>query len=250
MVSWYKFYIFLLIILTFSLVLIKAKVTVSFCIDPYTKYNDVFKTVVEEFNKHSEKNNLDIELKLTSYTDSIASINLPEILSSLGDNDDTYDIIVYDTVYLNTISPYLLELDEYLPKNLTDLYSSKKNKMLTYHNDHIRGLPLLIYYSLLFSNNIYLQRYNMEVPRTWDQLIDTTSYILSEEQKRGNKDLTGYTALFPDNNISLSSFYQFLYSYRDNMNDNIPEYTSQNAKDAMNKLIEIKNKISNKYIYM
>jgi len=77
---------------------------------------------------------------LTYYTDSITSISLPEILSSLGKKNDTYDIILYDTTYLNIVSPYLLELDEYLPKNLTDLYSSKKNKMLTYHNGHIRGL--------------------------------------------------------------------------------------------------------------
>jgi len=37
----------------------------------------------------------------------------------------------------------------------------------------------------------------MEIPKTWDQLLDTTSYILAEEQKRGNNDLIGYIALFP-----------------------------------------------------
>ena len=51
--------------------------------------------------------------------------------------------------------------------------------------------------SVLFSNDNYLRKYHKSIPKTWDELIETTEYILNEEKKLGNNDLSGYAALFP-----------------------------------------------------
>jgi len=43
----------------------------------------------------------------------------------------------------------------------------------------------------------YLQKYNKNVPKTWDELIETAKYILEQERKINiNSQLIGYNGLF------------------------------------------------------
>jgi len=46
------------------------------------------------------------------------------------------------------------------------------------------------------------------------------------------------------NENTMCSLYQLIYSYRDTKDSEIPEFTSQNAIDAVNKILEIRDKIS------
>jgi len=66
----------------------------------------------------------------------------------------------------------------------------------------------MIMISVLFSNEHYLKKYNKTIPKTWDQLIETTEYILFEEKKLGNNDINGYVPLFPSKYIHI-----LLYTY-------------------------------------
>jgi len=245
-----NFCFFILIILTFSLA--KAKISVNFVTDSYNVMDDAFKALINEFNKYSDERNLDIELVMTYFTDSNDTIGYNDYSSTLSlftKKNNKYDVFAYDPLYLNIFSPYLLELDEYLPKELMDLYSSEVNKKLVYHDGHYRGLPLMLMLSVLFSNNELLQRYDKPIPKTWDQLIEITQYILNKEKEKGNTDISGYAPLFPNGDNTLNAFYQLLHSFRDNKDDDIPKYTSQNARDAMEKLIEIRDKISSKELF-
>jgi len=54
-------------------------------------------------------------------------------------------------------------------------------------------------YTYLYSNTNYLKKYNKTVPETWEELKDTASYILKEEEKLGNTDLVGYNGLYSGN---------------------------------------------------
>jgi len=214
--------------------------------------DDQFRSIVKEFNRYSNEKNLDIELNLIYFTDSndtIGYVDYSKALSLFGKRNKKYDIYAYDFQYLNIFSPYLLELEEYLPKNLTDLYSSKNNKKLTTYNGHILGFPIMLMISVMYSNDNYLRKYNKSIPKTWDELIETTEYILNEEKKIGNNDLSGYAALFPNSENTLCAFYQLLYSYRDNVDDEIPDVTSKNAKEALEKMMEIKDKISSDELF-
>jgi len=47
-----------------------------------------------------------------------------------------------------------------------------------------------------------------------------------------------------DDEDSICSLYEFLYSFRDDINDDIPNFRSQNAKASLEKIYEIKRKIS------
>ena len=115
--------------------------------------DDQFRAIVKEFNRYSDENNLGIELNLIYFTDSndsIGYVDYSKALSLFEMKSKKYDIFAYDFQYLNIFSPYLLELDDYLPKNLTDLYSSKNNKKLTIYNDHILGFVIISYYIITF----------------------------------------------------------------------------------------------------
>jgi len=46
---------------------------------------------------------------------------------------------------------------------------------------------------MLYSNQNLLNKYNKTIPKTWDELIDTGIFIMSEEKKL-NKDIIVYTA--------------------------------------------------------
>jgi len=48
----------------------------------------------------------------------------------------------------------------------------------------------------LYSNRELLKKYNLKPPKTWDQLIKASKYILEEEKKLNNTDLIGYNGLF------------------------------------------------------
>ena len=56
--------------------------------------------------------------------------------------------------------------------------------------------PLVLGYEALYSNKILLQKYGKEVPKTWEQLLDTAKYILEEERAKNNTELIGYNGLF------------------------------------------------------
>jgi len=53
-------------------------------------------------------------------------------------------------------------------------------------------------YMLLFSNTQYLEKYEKEIPKTWDDLISTAKYIIERERENDN-DLIGYNGYFTSN---------------------------------------------------
>jgi len=71
--------------------------------------------------------------------------------------------------------------------------------------------------SVLFSNNELLQRYDKPIPKTWDQLIEITQYILNKEKEKGNTDISGYAPLFPSKYINI---YIFIILYKQLVNYN------------------------------
>jgi len=49
---------------------------------------------------------------------------------------------------------------------------------------------------VLLSNMVLLEKYQREIPQTWDELKDTSKYILTEELKNNNTELMAYNGLF------------------------------------------------------
>jgi len=88
-----------------------------------------------------------------------------------------------------------------------------------------------------------LNKYNRTIPETWDQLIETTNYIYNLE-KESNPELRTFLGHLPDTENGLVTILQYIHSFRDSSNDKFPEYTSDNAVAALEKMKEIKDKAS------
>jgi len=153
---------------------------------------------------------------------------------------------LFDSLHITRFSPYLEDISLLLPEDFFDLYRTGDASKLCIHNNKWIGLPFYLKYRFLYSNIYYMQKYNMTEPSTWDELIEKAEYILNEEKKIGNTDIFGYNGFFPGNDNSVGSLLEFIYSFRDSKDSPCPDLNSQNAIDALNKIIEIKNRISSK----
>jgi len=215
-------------------------------------FEDLYTLLRKEFNNYAIREGLDIQLKFflfsientTNQWDSFDSA----IHTLLQQKKQKYDIFIYDPLYTRRYSPHLVNLKEYLSKDHLDMYLGDSEKLGVYKNKWV-GLPLLLKYTLLYSNINYLNKYQRTVPKTWDQLLATAKYILNEEKKLGNEKLVGYNGYFPDGESSMCSAYSFLYSYRDSKESPIPDINSKTAEEAFNKLLQIKTEISNDIIF-
>jgi len=54
----------------------------------------------------------------------------------------------------------------------------------------------LLEFSVLYSNEMLLNKYNKTIPKTWNELLETGKYILRKEKELNNTNLIGYNGLF------------------------------------------------------
>jgi len=101
----------------------------------------------------------------------------------------------------------------------------------------------MVDYGGMYSNMKLLNKYNRTIPETWDELIETTNYIYDLESPT-NPELRRFLGHFPDTENGLVTILQYIHSFRDSPTDKFPEYTSDNAIAALEKMKEIKNKAS------
>jgi len=47
----------------------------------------------------------------------------------------------------------------------------------------------------LYVNRELFQKYELEYPKTWDELIEKGKFILDNERAKGNNELIGYNGL-------------------------------------------------------
>jgi len=66
-----------------------------------------------------------------------------------------------------------------------------------YNYENIYIKPINSGYSVLYSNKHLLEKYGKDVPKTWNELIETAKFIIEKEKLEGNDDIIGYNGLFP-----------------------------------------------------
>ncbi|KAL6595200.1 hypothetical protein U3516DRAFT_607950 [Neocallimastix sp. 'constans'] len=118
---------------------------------------------------------------------------------------------------------------------------SYKNKLV--------GLPTKLNYSVLYANEMYLKKHKKRIPKTWDELIETSKYILREEKKLNNTQLLAYNGLFNDEESGIFSINEMIYSFRKTVDSPLPKIRSQEAIDALNMIKKIKNEIASDDIF-
>ncbi|OUM65798.1 hypothetical protein PIROE2DRAFT_59777 [Piromyces sp. E2] len=81
-----------------------------------------------------------------------------------------------------------------------------------------------------------------EIPKTWEELLNTSKFIYDEEKKYNNT-IIRYNGLFNDYSGSMSIF-EYINSYRESNNDPHPDITSQTTIEALEDLKKMKDEIS------
>ncbi|ORX62519.1 periplasmic binding protein-like II, partial [Anaeromyces robustus] len=172
-------------------------------------YDGLYQELTESFNQYSSDNNLNIQLETVLFSD----LNVTYAVNEYG----------------STIESLLLK---------------KSKKYDIYCFDPV--------YNSVYAKNLddltLLNRYKKDVPQTWDELIETSKYILEQERNLNNTELIAYNGLFSDLN-AFNSFYEFIFSFRNTPDPVFPGYDSDEAVAALNKLKELKNEISSDEIF-
>ncbi|OUM60151.1 hypothetical protein PIROE2DRAFT_14142 [Piromyces sp. E2] len=143
--------------------------------------DNILSLIQNEFNHHSEKNNLKIKFEINSLSSDNSTISTTDYESSietlLERKTPKYDLYFYDNIYTTKFGPYLLNLNDEIQKEIIDLYKPGIASQICVYNNEWVGLPLNIDFSVLYSNSKYLNKYNLPIPQTWDELIETCKFI-------------------------------------------------------------------------
>ncbi|ORY81696.1 hypothetical protein LY90DRAFT_500086 [Neocallimastix californiae] len=200
----------------------------------------LYSPMISEFNTFSKNNNLNItiNLNLISGLNSTSTVNgYEETLESLlNRKSDKYDLIFYDNIYTPRIEPYFLDLNKLIPKEHINIYIPGVITQIGFHNDRLVGFPITIDYTVLYCNEYYLNKYKKEIPKTWDELINTGKYILNEEKKLNNSDFIAYNGFFDYSEQGTCSLYEFIYSCRNSIDSEFPVLTDQITVKALKKI--------------
>ncbi|ORX46582.1 periplasmic binding protein-like II [Piromyces finnis] len=248
-----KIHIIYFITYAYSLIYFTIAKTVNLAVINYDTYTNLYSTIESRFNEYSKSNNLGIELKITTFSKKNTTLGLTGYDSTIDDliqqKSTEYDMYYFDPVNIKKYSTHFADLTHLLPKDHLNMYSSNNIDQICKYNNQWVGLPLSMKFMVLYSNIKYLEKYNKRVPLTWDELIQTTKYILNQEQQNNNSELIGYNGYFSDVDNSICSFYDFIYSFRNSKDSPLPEMTSQTAIKALNKMKEVKDNISSNDLY-
>ncbi|KAL6604136.1 hypothetical protein U3516DRAFT_815546 [Neocallimastix sp. 'constans'] len=202
--------------------------------------NQIFTDSVKEFNEYSKKNNLDI-----TFNDIGSSIE-----NLLERKKNKYDLYFYENLFTPLYSPYLYNLKELLSEEHINLFNENILNQTCYYHNKLVALPFALRYTVLYSNQEILNKYNRSIPTTWDELIDTSQFIIEKEIiQNNNTDLVAYNGLFDDSEEGICSIYEFIYSCRKSINSPFPKLTGSASLNALHLMKKIKNEISSDKIF-
>ncbi|ORX83749.1 hypothetical protein BCR32DRAFT_243145 [Anaeromyces robustus] len=184
----------------------------AFCMDGMY---ELFTFLESEFNEFSKNNNLNITLSINL----LLNINSTSSLTSYGDtadsllkkNSNKYDIFFYDSLYTQDYEPYLLDFSKYIPKESIEKYNQDILNQLCKYNNRLVGFPARIGYNVLYSNKYLLDKYHKDPPKTWDELISTSKYIIEEEKKENNTNIVAYNGLY-NGKLYINKYSIFVFS--------------------------------------
>lgn len=233
---------------------VKALINLNALAYVYTEKQHFLRPLVDGFNEYAKSKSYNIHLDLTMYTPENSTVGLEDyavnIVDMVAKNKTrfNYDIFFYYGAYSSYYSNTFLNITKYVKSSLKK-FSPAIIKNSSIDDDTLIGFPLYIDVSTLYSNTELLKRYDREVPKTWDDLIDTARDILKREKaKNGESDLIGYNGLLNAENAALSLF-EIIHSYREKNTSEHPSIKSKETVSALNKLKYLMKEISSADIF-
>lgn len=101
------------------------------------------------------------------------------------------DIYQVDVIWAGIIAPHMVDLKDYMTQDEIDQYFPDMIAGQTI-DGHLVALPWFTDAAGLYYRTDLLQKYNLDVPTTWDELETAAQTIQDGERADGNQDFYGY----------------------------------------------------------
>ncbi|ORX87934.1 periplasmic binding protein-like II [Anaeromyces robustus] len=219
-----------------------------------TCYNDdLYTRYAKEFNEYAKQNNLDIEFEINVFTKDNSTVVVTEyetvIESLLEKKSNRYDLFFYDNIFTFKYGSHYLNLENYLPPEHFKIYEEAQIARTCYYNKKWVALPIKTDVTVLYYNDKYLQKYNITIPKTWDELLKSAKYALEQEKKEGNTEFMAYNGLFTRTEMGMCSLYEFIYSFRNSIDAPFPDIQSQEVVDSLEMMNKLKTEVSSAEVF-
>lgn len=109
----------------------------------------------------------------------------------LGSQSEDVDVLMVDIVWPGLLADHLLDLSEYLPASATEGFipSLMDNNTV---DGRLVAVPWFTDAGLLYYRQDLLDKYDAEVPGTWQAMTDTARRIQNAEREAGNDGMHGF----------------------------------------------------------
>jgi len=239
----------ILILLIFLNSVLTADITLSL-VGYINIPDDRLSYIRDKFNEYSKQNNLGIHLETLFYTNRNSSTDISNVSNYydriiLKKKNVQYDMFLIDILYSKKYADNFEDLNPLLPDTIKELYINDINhigKTINLVDNRLVSLPLYIDIGGLYYNDILLNKYNKSIPLTWDGLIETFNYIYEKEEPKDHL-LSKYCG-FPDGEAGVAATFEFIHSFRNNVEDQFPSYLSETAIEALEKMKKVKMEAS------
>src|SRR6056297_3817165 len=101
------------------------------------------------------------------------------------------DVYQIDVIWPGDLAQHFLDLYEYGAEDVVDDHFQAIVENNTVDGELV-AMPWFTDAGLLYYRTDLLEKYDLEVPETWDELEETAKYIMEEERAAGNQDFYGY----------------------------------------------------------
>jgi len=218
----------------------------------YNPDDSFFKSIEESYNEYAEDAGIDtrLSIELHKFTNSSTLANdYHTAMESLLKKKDAYDLFFYDFTYTSLYYKHFLDVTNIVPEKQLSWYSNGIASNACTYKGRWFGLPVFLNYRVLYSNIELLNKYQKDIPKTWNEFLEFGKEILKKEKLEGNTDIIGYNGYIPDYDFSLSSVEEFIFSFRESASSPFPNYKNDEVKRALEKLKEIMNELSSEEIF-
>jgi len=158
------------------------------------------------------------------------------LTQKLKNRSSDVDVFLMDVIWPPEFAAagWAMPLDALFPESEQTSFLSGPILANTYKNK-IFGVPLFIDSGILYYRKDLLEKYRQPLPRTWDDLIMTSEWIVSEE-KRAGKTIEGFSGQFKQYEGLVCDMMEFILGNGGSILDpesGKPSLTDKQAIDAV-----------------
>jgi multiple sugar transport system substrate-binding protein len=168
------------------------------------------------------------------------------LTQKLKNRSSDVDVFLMDVIWPPEFAAagWAMPLDEVFPKSEQTKFLPSSILANTYGNT-IFGVPLFIDSGILYYRKDLLEKYRLPVPRTWNDLIMTSEWIVSEE-KRAGKKIEGFSGQFKQYEGLVCDMMEYILSNGGMILDPVSGKPALTGKPAIEAVQFVRDKIIGK----